>query len=71
MGDNAADLPPPTQRVLAALQHNQAQLDTMTEQWRQERSKLKAQQSKLRVQLAQQRRCVSSQVVMPAKCCQR
>jgi hypothetical protein len=42
--------------VLAALQHNQAQLDELAEQWQQTRRKLKAEQSKLRVKLAQERR---------------
>ncbi len=56
MGDSAADLPPATQKLLAALQHNQAQLDALAEQAQQTRSKLKAEQSKLRVQLAQERR---------------
>lgn len=56
MGDSPADLPPATQKVLAALQHNQAQLDALAEQSRQERSKLKTEQSKLRVKLAKERR---------------
>jgi hypothetical protein len=60
VGDSAADLPPATQKILAALQHNQAQLDALAEQWQQARSKLKAEQSKLRVKLAQERRCVGA-----------
>jgi hypothetical protein len=58
VGETAADLPPATQKVLAALQHNQAQLNTLSEQWQAARSKLKAEQSKLRVALAQARRWV-------------
>jgi predicted RNase H-like nuclease len=56
VGDSAADLPPATQKVLAALQHNQIQLDELAEQWQQARRKLKAEQSKLRVKLAEDRR---------------
>lgn len=56
MGETAADLPPATQKVVAALQHNQAQLDALAQQWQAARSKLKAEQSKLREALAQARR---------------
>jgi hypothetical protein len=56
VGDSAADLPPASQKVLAALQHNQGQLDALEAQWQAARNSLKAQQSKLRVKLAQERR---------------
>lgn len=56
VGEHASDLPPATQKVLAALQYNQAQLDALAEQWQRQRSTLKADQSKIRAKLAQDRR---------------
>jgi len=58
VGDSSADLPPAAQKVLAALQYNQGQLDTLAAESQQQRNKLKAEQSKLRAKLAAERRWV-------------
>jgi hypothetical protein len=67
-GGSAQDLPPGVQRVLAALEHNQARLCALAAAAQVQRSKLKAQQADLRRQLGQQRRSGGLLMCGQARC---
>eukprot|EP00879_Flechtneria_rotunda_P025860 GHRR01027513.1.p1 GENE.GHRR01027513.1~~GHRR01027513.1.p1 ORF type:complete len:253 (+),score=116.37 GHRR01027513.1:224-982(+) len=53
-----ADLPGPTQAILAALAYNQIQLDALAAKQQRQKAELQAQEAKVRQQLADQRRAL-------------
>lgn len=57
-GLDPSELPEQVQVILAALRHNQQQINTLTDERQQLRAKAKQEEVKLREQLAEQRRCV-------------
>lgn len=56
-GLDPAELPGPVQALLAALRHNQAQINALQAEREQLKAKAKQQEVELRKQLAEQRRC--------------